>query len=223
MNYRTIASDASSQMIIKKSRFICQSKRVNSEEEARTFIAQIKKDHYKANHSCSAMIIGQLSEVKRSSDDGEPSGTAGVPMLTVLEKQGVTNLVVVVTRYFGGIKLGAGGLIRAYGGAVAQHLDQVGLVQVKEQTGLELTLSYSQYQTLTSFLQKKGLKEEDSQFGADVKILIYLDHEQVQPTLESLTDYYQGKLDYAIGPKKVVEVPILSWLSVFLGVDEIKN
>ena len=99
-------------------------KRIISEEEGREYIAQIKKEHHKANHSCSAMIVGDDGQIKRSSDDGEPSGTAGVPMLTVLEKQGLTNVVAVVTRYFGGIKLGAGGLIRAYSGSVAHAIEE---------------------------------------------------------------------------------------------------
>ena len=112
MDYKTIANDGIVEEEIKKSRFICHLKRIISEEEGREYIAQIKKEHHKANHSCSAMIVGDDGQIKRSSDDGEPSGTAGVPMLTVLEKQGLTNVVAVVTRYFGGIKLGTGGLRR---------------------------------------------------------------------------------------------------------------
>ena len=107
MDYKTIANDGIVEKEIKKSRFICHLKRIGIEEEGREYIAQIKKEHHKANHSCSAMIVGDDGQIKRSSDDGEPSGTAGVPMLTVLEKQGLTNVVAVVTRYFGGIKLGA--------------------------------------------------------------------------------------------------------------------
>ena len=106
MDYKTIANDGIVEEEIKKSRFICHLKRISNEEEGREYIAQIKKEHHKANHSCSAMIVGEDGQIKRSSDDGEPSGTAGVPMLTVLEKQGLTNVVAVVTRYFGGIKLG---------------------------------------------------------------------------------------------------------------------
>ena len=116
---------------LKKSRFICHVKRIYSEEEARAFIAAIKKEHYKATHNCSAFIIGEKSDIKRTSDDGEPSGTAGVPMLGVLEKHNLTNLCVVVTRYFGGIKLGAGGLIRAYASSVALAIKEIGLVEIK--------------------------------------------------------------------------------------------
>ena len=93
MDYKTIANDGIVEEEIKKSRFICHLKRISSEEEGREYIAQIKKEHHKANHSCSAMIVGDDGQIKRSSDDGEPSGTAGVPMLTVLEKQGLTNVV----------------------------------------------------------------------------------------------------------------------------------
>ena len=125
MEYRTIRQDGQAQEEIKKSRFICHAKRVYSEEEARDFIAAIKKEHYKATHNCSAFIVGEKSEIKRTSDDGEPSGTAGVPMLGVMENHQVTNVCFVVTRYFGGIKLGAGGLIRAYAGSVALAIKEL--------------------------------------------------------------------------------------------------
>ena len=118
MEYVTFKENGTVQEEIKKSKFICHVKRVSSEEEARDFINAIKKEHYKATHNCSAFIIGEQSDIKRTSDDGEPSGTAGVPMLGVLENHRITNSCVVVTRYFGGIKLGAGGLIRAYAGSV---------------------------------------------------------------------------------------------------------
>ena len=116
---------------IKKSRFICHLKRISREEEGREYIAQIKKQHHKANHSCSAIIVGDDGQIKRSSDDGEPSGTAGVPMLTVLEKQGLTNVVAVVTRYFGGIKLGAGGLVRAYSESVLEAIEASEIIEVE--------------------------------------------------------------------------------------------
>ena len=129
MDYKTIANDGIVEEEIKKSRFICHLKRISSEEEGRECIAQIKKEHHKANHSCSAMIVGDDGQIKRSSDDGEPSGTAGVPMLTVLEKQGLTNVVAVVTRYFGGIKLGTSGLIVAYKAAAAEAIAAATIIE----------------------------------------------------------------------------------------------
>lgn len=117
--YRTIKENGQSEIEIKKSRFICSLKRIESEEEAKNFIQEIKKEHWKANHNCSAFVIGEKNEIQRSSDDGEPSGTAGVPMLEVLKKNQLINVAAVVTRYFGGTKLGTGGLIRAYTHAVS--------------------------------------------------------------------------------------------------------
>ena len=131
MDYKTIANDGIVEEEIKKSRFICHLKRISREEEGREYIAQIKKQHHKANHSCSAIIVGDDGQIKRSSDDGEPSGTAGVPMLTVLEKQGLTNVVAVVTRYFGGIKLGTSGLIVAYKAAAAEA---IAAAEIEERT-----------------------------------------------------------------------------------------
>ena len=127
MEFRTIKEDGQVQEEIKKSRFICHAKRVYSEEEARDFITAIKKEHYKATHNCSAFIIGERSEIKRTSDDGEPSGTAGKPILNVLQHKGIGNCVVIVVRYFGGIKLGAGGLTRAYSSSAQAVVDNMNL------------------------------------------------------------------------------------------------
>ncbi|PDM36799.1 YigZ family protein, partial [Bacillus cereus] len=102
-------------MVIQKSRFICYVSRATTEEEAQEFIQKIQKQNWNATHNCSAYLIGEQDQIQKANDDGEPSGTAGVPMLEVLKKRGLKDTVVVVTRYFGGIKLGAGGLIRAYG------------------------------------------------------------------------------------------------------------
>lgn len=208
MNYKTITSNHTTEEEIKKSRFICHLKRVTSEEEARDFIAAIKKEHYRANHSCSAMIIGENSEIKRSSDDGEPSGTAGVPMLNVLEKKELTNVVAVVTRYFGGIKLGAGGLIRAYTGSVAQALNEIGLVTVKEQVGLQVILTYPQYQTFANFLEQENLEEFNTQFLEYVTSDIYTDEDRLSNLQSALTEFYQGKISFQKIDSKIVEVPI---------------
>lgn len=208
MIYKTIKTDNITEEDIKKSRFICQLKRVENEEEARQFIAAIKKEHYKANHSCSAMIIGDNSDIKRSSDDGEPSGTAGIPMLTVLEKQELTNVVAVVTRYFGGIKLGVGGLIRAYSGSVANALTKTGLVIVKEQEGLRLSLTYPQYQTYANFLTQEGLTECNTQFLDTVTSDIYADKDAIESIENALVEFYQGKVTFHSIDTKVIEVPI---------------
>lgn len=123
MNFLGIQSAGDFEIQIEKSRFICYFSPVTTVEEAQAFIEQIKKKHWDATHNCSAYLIGDNQQMQKANDDGEPSGTAGVPMLEVLKKRHLTNTVVVVTRYFGGIKLGAGGLVRAYTQSVTTALD----------------------------------------------------------------------------------------------------
>lgn len=210
MEFRTIKEDGQVQEEIKKSRFICHIKRVTTEDEARNFIQSVKKEHYKATHNCSAFILGERSEMKRSSDDGEPSGTAGVPMLGVLENHQLTNVCAVVTRYFGGIKLGAGGLIRAYAGSVALAIKEIGSVHIKEQLGLRLTLSYSQYQELPNFLKAKQLQEQDTAFTDQVQTTIFVDKDDKESVIESLIELFNGKIDIVEQGLRKVEVPISS-------------
>ena len=210
MEFRTIKEDGQVQEEIKKSRFICHIKRVTTEEEARNFIQAVKKEHYKATHNCSAFILGEQSEIKRSSDDGEPSGTAGVPMLGVLENHQLTNVCAVVTRYFGGIKLGAGGLIRAYAGNVALAIKEIGIVHIKEQLGLRIALSYSQYQELPNFLKAKQLQEQDTAFTDQVQTTIFVDKDDKESVIESLIELFNGKIDIVEQGLRKVEVPISS-------------
>ena len=208
MEFRTIKEDGQVQEEIKKSRFICHIKRVTTEDEARNFIQAVKKEHYKATHNCSAFILGERSEMKRSSDDGEPSGTAGVPMLGVLENHQLTNVCVVVTRYFGGIKLGAGGLIRAYSSNVALAIKEIGIVHIKEQLGLRIALSYSQYQELPNFLKAKQLQEQDTSFTEQVQTTIFVDKDDKDSVIEELIELFNGKIDITDQGLRKVEVPI---------------
>lgn len=210
MEFRTIKEDGQVQEEIKKSRFICHIKRVTTEEEARNFIQAVKKEHYKATHNCSAFILGEQSEIKRSSDDGEPSGTAGVPMLGVLENHQLTNVCAVVTRYFWGIKLGAGGLIRAYAGNVALAIKEIGIVHIKEQLGLRIALSYSQYQELPNFLKANHLQEQDTSFTEQVQTTIFFDKDDKESVIESLIELFNGKIDIVEQGLRKVEVPISS-------------
>ena len=208
MEFRTIKEDGQVQEEIKKSHFICHIKRVTTEDEARNFIQTVKKEHYKATHNCSAFILGERSEMKRSSDDGEPSGTAGVPMLGVLENQQLTNVCAVVTRYFGGIKLGAGGLIRAYSSNVALAIKEIGIVHIKEQLGLRIALSYSQYQELPNFLKANHLQEQDTSFTEQVQTTIFVDKDDKDSVIEELIELFNGKIDITDQGLRKVEVPI---------------
>ena len=208
MEYRTIRQDGQAQEEIKKSRFIYHAKRVYSEEEARDFIAAIKKEHYKATHNCSAFIVGEKSEIKRTSDDGEPSGTAGVPMLGVMENHQLTNVCFVVTRYFGGIKLGAGGLIRAYAGSVALAIKEIGLIEIKEQAGLRLKMSYSQYQNFDNFLKAEDLIEFDTEFTDLVATTIYIDKQEKESLEQKLIEFFNGKIQIDDQGLREVEIPL---------------
>ena len=208
MEFRTIKEDGQVQEEIKKSRFICHAKRVYSEEEARDFITAIKKEHYKATHNCSAFIIGERSEIKRTSDDGEPSGTAGVPMLGVLENHNLTNVCVVVTRYFGGIKLGAGGLIRAYAGSVALAVKEIGIIEIKEQAGIAIQMSYTQYQEYSNFLKEHDLMELETNFTDQVDTMIYVDKEEKDNIKAALVEFFNGKVTLTDQGLREVEVPV---------------
>lgn len=208
MEFRTIKEDGQVQEEIKKSRFICHAKRVYSEEEARAFITAIKKEHYKATHNCSAFIVGERSEIKRTSDDGEPSGTAGVPMLGVLENHNLTNVCVVVTRYFGGIKLGAGGLIRAYAGSVALAVKEIGIVEIKEQAGIQIQMSYAQYQEYGNFLKEHNLMELETNFTDQVDTIIFVDKEVKEDTKSALIEFFNGKVILTDQGLREVEVPV---------------
>ena len=208
MEFRTIKEDGQVQEEIKKSRFICHAKRVYSEEEARDFITAIKKEHYKATHNCSAFIIGERSEIKRTSDDGEPSGTAGVPMLGVLENHNLTNVCVVVTRYFGGIKLGAGGLIRAYAGSVALTVKEIGIVEIKEQAGIQIQMTYAQYQEYGNFLKEHNLVELETNFTDQVETMIFVDKENKEHIKSELIEFYNGKVVLVDKGLREVKVPV---------------
>ncbi|MDD6793008.1 MAG: YigZ family protein [Thermobifida fusca] len=171
---RTIRRGGEHQIEIKKSRFICALARVSSEDEAREFIAERRKLHWNATHNCTASIVGEDGRIQRSSDDGEPAGTAGVPMLEVLRHRGLTDTAAVVTRYFGGIKLGAGGLIRAYGSAVAAAIDEVGILERRSLPVVTVLADYQQAGRLESDLRESPHRVVDVRYGADVEIDVAL-------------------------------------------------
>ncbi|WP_181236293.1 YigZ family protein [Enterococcus avium] len=197
--YRTIKEDNQHEVEIKKSRFICFLKRIETEEEAKAFIQQIKKEHWKANHNCSAFVLGDHHEIQRSSDDGEPSGTAGVPMLEVLKKNDLINVCAVVTRYFGGTKLGAGGLIRAYSGSVAQAIVHTGIVEGRLQQEVFVQLDYSNWGKMENFIASENLAVKDTQFTNRVVVTCMVDENQVDDFEAQVTDLLNGQVSFTTG------------------------
>ncbi|TCZ73578.1 YigZ family protein [Paenibacillus albiflavus] len=191
--YRTLKQQDSAEIVIKKSRFIGHARPVDSEEEAIRFIESIKKEHWSATHNCSAYMIGERDEIQKQSDDGEPSGTAGKPILEVIKNKGLKNVVVVVTRYFGGIMLGAGGLIRAYtDGAVIGIEAAKPILQVLHQE-VRLEVEYTWLGKLENELRNRQTVMGDTQFADKVTLICYPTAQEAEDFILWLTDLTQGQ------------------------------
>lgn len=173
-DYYTVKNYGENELIIQKSKFLTYVKRVETEQEAIEFIQDIKKQHHTASHNCSAYLIGEHDNIQKANDDGEPSGTAGFPMLEVLKKQGLKDTVVVVTRYFGGIKLGGGGLIRAYGRATTEGIASTGTVLRKLHQLIKVTIDYTWLGKVENEVRQSAypLKEIDYKDGVDIYIFV---------------------------------------------------
>ena len=173
--YYTVKNNGEHEIVIQKSRFIAHVMRAETEEEAQEFIQKIKKEHWNATHNCSAYLIGEHDQIQKANDDGEPSGTAGVPILEVLKKKHLKDTVVVVTRYFGGIKLGAGGLIRAYGKATSEGIEATGVVERKLMRVISTKIDYT-------WLGKVENELRSSIY--EIKEIHYLDQVEIETYVE---------------------------------------
>lgn len=167
-SYRTIARDGEVELEVKRSRFRCTLERVEDEGSARAVVERLRKQHWAARHHCSAFVLGSDAGVTRSSDDGEPSGTAGAPMLEVLTGREVSDVVAVVTRWFGGVLLGTGGLVRAYGDAVRAGLDEVGVLRRELVVEHALTVSHVEAGRVDNELRSRGVHVVDAEYAAEV-------------------------------------------------------
>lgn len=179
---------------INKSRFICYLKRVESEEEFRDYLAQIKKMHPKATHHCSALCINSI--LQRSNDDGEPSGTAGIPMLEVLRKRNMEQICAITVRYFGGILLGAGGLIRAYSRSVSEALDHTDLYEVKKMDVYQLKVDYSTASRLDRFLSSVTVLEKTYEENVLIRFATE-DKDIIKKATEALNGKYTPEFLYS--------------------------
>ncbi|MBR4206243.1 MAG: YigZ family protein [Clostridia bacterium] len=191
----TLAKEVSAEMEERKSVFIGHARPIRDEEEARRFIEEKRREYYDATHNVYAYLLAG-GAVARYSDDGEPQGTAGLPVLNVLKQSGATDLCVVVTRYFGGILLGAGGLVRAYGASAKLALDTAGLAVYEPYAVLRIETNYSDYQKLTAALPKIGASEDGCDFGALVTVAAAIEEsreEELSRLVAELT-YGKGKI-----------------------------
>ena len=186
MEYITIKDEVINEIEIEKSRFICHIKRINTKEEADEYIQKINKLHYKATHNCYCYSM-YSPNYQKCSDDGEPQGTAGVPMLDAIKKANINNVVAVVTRYFGGIKLGAGGLIRAYTNAVSQALNNSKFLRIKEYTHIEIEFDYNLINFFEKYFNQNNIKAINKEYDLTVKYLFYTDDVNIKETLSNLS------------------------------------
>lgn len=193
-NYKTVAARAEASFIEKKSEFIGYIAPCTTEAEALEFIEEIRKLHRKATHNCYAYLIRE-NNIGRHSDDGEPSGTAGAPMFEVLKKEGLTDVCCVVTRYFGGILLGAGGLVRAYANGVKIAVDAAQIKEMKPAEKLLISLDYSLYGKLGALFSEFDARTEREEFGAGVEITLFVEAAKSEDFRARLTDLCFGRAE----------------------------
>jgi uncharacterized YigZ family protein len=206
---RTIAASDANEIVIKKSRFICTLARVSTEDEARAAIEDVRKRYWDANHNCSAYRVGPGGQLQRTSDDGEPAGTAGAPMLAVLTRRDLTDTVAVVTRYFGGVLLGTGGLIRAYGQAVSAAVDAVGIVERRPLALVGVEADYGDAGRLEHALRTAGYVLGPITHGASVHFEVQLDDSDLPDFGAWLADATNGRSQARVTGYTDVEVPVL--------------
>jgi uncharacterized YigZ family protein len=206
--YKTVAGYGEDEIVIERSRFIGYAQRVTTEEEATAFIAMIKKKHWDATHNCSAFVIGENDQIQRSSDDGEPSGTAGKPILECIKKNGCKDTVVVVTRYFGGIKLGAGGLVRAYTAGTVAALKAAGIVIHQLHHNISVSVEYHWWGKVENELRIGQQRVKQTEFTDRVTVHLLIPDGEEDAFVSHMIDLTNGQAEIVRGEKEYVEVPV---------------
>lgn len=207
-NYYTLTKPGQAEQVIKKSRFICNVAPITSEHDATAFIAQIEAAHPKANHHVPVYMLGDDDHIQRAKDAGEPAGTAGAPMLRTLQEMGLHDVVAVTTRYFGGIKLGAGGLIRAYAGSVTAAVKAAGISQRRIMRKLTLDVPYASLDRVTHWLTEHDLTITSSDYQASVTLVVFVPAEEAAAVTRSITDLTAGQVKPQRGETKPSLIPL---------------
>jgi uncharacterized YigZ family protein len=207
-SYQTVKSNGEHELVIQKSRFIANISRAKTEGEAQEFIQLIKKQYWDATHNCSAYMIGEHDQIQKANDDGEPSGTAGVPILEVLKKRKLKDTVIVVTRYFGGIKLGAGGLIRAYGSSASEGLNQIGTVECRLMQNIYVTVDYTLLGKLENEIRNSNYTLKQIQFLENVTLEVLAEESNKQNLIDWLFDLSNGKASFIEGELEYIELEV---------------
>ena len=207
-DYLTIKENGDHELIIKKSRFIATVIRTLTVKEAEKAINAVTQKYRDATHNTFAYTIGLNDEHVKASDNGEPSGTAGVPELKALQLMNLKNVTVVVTRYFGGIKLGAGGLIRAYSNSVTKAVEAIGVVKRVQQQGLKFQVDYKKFDETQHYLNQKKIFIDNIDYGAKVTISIFIDEDKLKQLENDLINILAGKVEFELLPQRYNEVPV---------------
>jgi len=203
--YRTVRAYGEAEIVIKRSQFIGHAKPVETEEEAVRFVEEIKARHKQATHNCSAYMVGERDQHQKASDDGEPSGTAGKPILEVIKNQKLKNVAVVVTRYFGGVMLGAGGLVRAYTDGAVAGLAAAGLVYKVLHTPIVLTFDYSLLGTIEYELRGRGVRYGDIEYADKVTVRCLPNESESARFIEWITDLTAGQTQIQVNDSEYLE------------------
>lgn len=206
--YKTTAENGTASYEIQKSRFIAYTSHVETEAEARDFVTAIKKKHFDARHNCSAWVLGADSSQQKSNDDGEPGGTAGNPILEAIKQHGLTNVAVVVTRYFGGIKLGAGGLIRAYSHTASLGLEATPCLEVKPFCLMEAEMDYSLLGTVENWIRNKELRTGETAYLDKVTVRLLVEPADCEAISTELTNLTAAQCKITIHQPEYMSLPI---------------
>ena len=206
--YKTTAENGTASYEIQKSRFIAYTSHVETEAEARDFVTAIKKKHFDARHHCSAWVLGADSSQQKSNDDGEPGGTAGNPILEAIKQHGLTNVVVVVTRYFGGIKLGAGGLIRAYSHTASLGLEATPCLEVKPFCLMEAEMDYSLLGTVENWIRNEELRTGETAYLDKVTVRLLVEPADCEAISAELTNLTAAQCKITIHQPEYMSLPI---------------
>lgn len=207
--YKTTAENGTASYEIQKSRFIAYTSHVETEAEARDFVTAIKKKHFDARHNCSAWVLGADSSQQKSNDDGEPGGTAGNPILEAIKQHGLTNVVVVVTRYFGGIKLGAGGLIRAYSHTASLGLEATPCLEVKPFCLMEAEMDYSLLGTVENWIRNEELRTGETAYLDKVTVRLLVEPADCEAISAELTNLTAAQCKITIHQPEYMSLPII--------------
>ncbi|MBB5173772.1 YigZ family protein [Texcoconibacillus texcoconensis] len=207
-SYYTVKGYGEHEIVIQKSRFIAYVQRVTTEEDAQAFINDIKKKHWNATHNCSAYMIGEQDHIQKANDDGEPSGTAGVPILEVLKKRQLKDTAVVITRYFGGIKLGAGGLIRAYGSSTTEGINATGVVERRLVQTLSVKVDYGWLGKLENELRNSRFRLKNIDYAEQVIFHSYIEDGDEDAFREWITNLTNGQATIEDGEHSYLEIDV---------------